>query len=178
MDTIGRASSLRGPCGSVRPAPTSTDQADAATHASRAPWTVSIPPQRLLCIDDDPMVRKTLAYLLRSFGHTVEEADNGSAGLAILSQRPVDLVLTDLGMPGLSGWEVARAAKCQNPLLPVILVTGWANTIAMENPARIFVDAILPKPCRIEEVLTTIGRLTEEAACPAGFAADGRCGQV
>jgi CheY-like chemotaxis protein len=174
MDTIGSASSPQGPSGSVRPALPFTDQAPAATHAPRAPRAASIPPRRILCIDDDPMVRRTLAGLLRMYGHTVEEADDGSAGLAILGQRPVDLVLTDLGMPGLNGWEVARAAKSQNPQLPVVLVTGWANTIATENPARIFVDAILPKPCRIEEIQATIGRLTEEAAWPVGLESDSR----
>ena len=127
----------------------------------------SISPRRLLYIDDDPMILKTLALLLRGAGHAVEEADDGSAGLAILSQRPVDLVLTDLGMPGLSGWEVARAVKCLRPDLPVVLVTGWANSIATENPERAFVDAILPKPCRLQEVQAVIGRLTGETACTA-----------
>lgn len=171
MDTAGNALSLRGASGSVRFAPAFTDRAVAATHASLA---AAIPPRRLLCIDDDPLVRRTLACLLRSYGHTVEEADDGSVGLAILSQRPVDLILTDLGMPGLSGWDVARAVKSQSPHLPVVLVTGWANTIAMENPARIFVDAILPKPCPIEEVQDTIGRLTEEAPCSGGLAVGGQ----
>lgn len=123
-----------------------------------------IPSRRLLVIDDDPMVRKTLAQLLRNAGHRVEEADDGSAGLAVLNKMPVDLVLTDLGMPGLSGWEVARAVKAGHPYLPVVLVTGWAGAIAMEHQGRAFVDAILPKPSRFQEIQTVIGHLTGEAA--------------
>lgn len=127
----------------------------------------SIPSRRLLFIDDDFLIRETLALLLRSAGHTVEEADGRAAGLAILSQASVDLVLTDLGMPGLSGWEVARAVKAKNPQLPVVLVTGWANTIAMEHEGRAFVDAILQKPCRFQEIQEVIGRLTGDAECAA-----------
>ncbi len=125
------------------------------------------PPRCLLVLDDDPLVRMTLARLLRNAGYTVEEADDGTTGLAILSQTPVDLVLTDLGMPGLNGWEVARAVKAHNPHLPVILVTGWADAIAIEHQGRAFVDAILPKPCGFQEIQTVIGRLTGGADCAA-----------
>ena len=125
------------------------------------------PRRRILLIDDDPLVRLALAMLLREAGHTVEEAEGGAAGLAHLGERPVDLVLTDLRMPGLTGWDVARAVKAKNPHLPVVLVTGSANFIAVDQPERAFVDAVLPKPCRPEELQAVIGRLTGETACAA-----------
>jgi CheY-like chemotaxis protein len=127
-----------------------------------------------MLIDDDPLVRLALAMLLREAGHTVEEADGGDAGLALLSERQVDVVLTDLRMPGLTGWDVARAVKAKNPYLPVILVTGSSNSIAVDQPERAFVDAVLPKPCRIEELQAVIGRLTGETACAAVQGGAGR----
>ena len=117
-------------------------------------------PRRLLFIDDDPLIRRTFGQLLRNAGHTVEEADGGAAGLDILSRKSVDLVVTDLGMPGLTGWDVARAVKARSPHLPVVLVTGWANAIATDDRERALVDAILPKPCRLQDIQAVIGRLT------------------
>jgi CheY-like chemotaxis protein len=101
----------------------------------------------ILLIDDDPAFRTVVGTLLRRLGHRVEEAASGAAGLALLSQTPVDLVLTDLRMPGLTGWEVARVAKSLHPGLPVVLVTGSAATLPPDQPERQFVDVILAKPC-------------------------------
>ena len=108
--------------------------------------------RHLLVIDDDPTCRYTFGALLQKRGHRVEEAASGEAGLALLQQRPVDLVLTDLRMPGLTGWEVARLAKALHPDLPVVLVTGSAHTIAPDQPERQFVDAILAKPVAMAEL--------------------------
>jgi len=120
--------------------------------------------RRLLVIDDDSACRTTMAYLLQRLGHTVEAAESGSAGIALLRQRPVDLVVTDLVMPGLTGWDVARLAKAMRPRLPVVLVTGCAHTIAPDQPERQFVDAILEKPFRIAAMQAVIGPLTRDVA--------------
>ncbi len=114
------------------------------------------PPRRLLLIDDDPLVRQTLARLLRTAGHTVLEAAGGPAGLACLAAEPVDLVLTDLGMPDMNGIEVARAVKTQAPHLPVLLLTGWGDQGAPEVIRTGLVNRVLGKPFRLQEVLDTI----------------------
>jgi len=125
-------------------------------------------PRHLLIIDDDPSCRTTMAHLLRQLGHTVEAVETGSAGLALLRQKPVDLVVTDLMMPGLSGWDVARLTKAMRPRLPVVLMTGCAHAISSDQPERQFVDAILTKPCGAEGIQAVIGPLTRDltgAAC-------------
>lgn len=128
-------------------------------------------PRRLLVIDDDPSFRTTVEHLLRKCGHTVAVAESGSAGLALLRQTPVDLVLTDLRMPGLTGWDVARLVKAMHPRLPVVLVTGDADAMPPDQPERAWVDAILAKPCGLAAVQTVIGTLTRD--CPdAGGAGD------
>jgi len=121
-------------------------------------------PRRLLIIDDDPACRTSFGCLLRKFGHTVDVAESGSAGLALLLQKPVDLVMTDLGMPGLTGWDVARLVKAVHPRLPVVLVTGSAQTIPPDQPERTWVDAILSKPCGAAAVQTVISDLTRDLA--------------
>ncbi len=119
-------------------------------------------PRHLLVIDDDPAFRHTFGYLLRRLGHRVDEAESGEAGLAFLRQTPVDLVLTDLTMPGLTGWEVARLAKTLFPGLPVVLVTGCAHALAPDQPERRFVDAILTKPCGLVAIQAVVDALTVE----------------
>jgi CheY-like chemotaxis protein len=94
----------------------------------------------------------------------VEAAESGAAGLAILQQQPVDLVLADLTMPGLSGWDVARLTKAMHPHLPVVLVTGWTHTMSPDQPERQVVDAILAKPFGMAAIQAVIGPLTRDLA--------------
>jgi CheY-like chemotaxis protein len=119
------------------------------------------PPRRVLFIDDDPSVRQTLAYLLRKAGHAVAEAASGRAGIELFRENPTDIVFTDFGMPGLSGWDVARAVKALDPRVPVVYVTGAAHAIAPHQQAA--VDAIIEKPCRLTTLQTTIRMFTVTA---------------
>ena len=134
---------------------------------------ISMPPLRLLLIDDSVPFRQTLARLLRVAGHTVFEAEAGSAGLAILRKNPVDLVLTDRDMPGLSGWDVARRVKTTDPRLPVVLLTGGTGSGPLDQRTLAPVDAILWKPFPFTELLTIIGRLTKGAAAGPAAGATG-----
>ncbi len=109
--------------------------------------------RRILLVDDDPHVRATIAEMLRSAGHTVAVADGPVAGLACLAEHPVDLVLTDLGMPGMSGIEFARDVKRQTPTLPVVLLTGWGNRSVRQETVGGVVDAVLGKPVALKELL-------------------------
>ena len=115
-------------------------------------------PSRVLLIDDDPVVLSGLATLLRKAGHTVAEAESGSAGLASFRENPPDIVLTDFTMPGLTGWDVARTVKAINPRVPVVYVTGAAHEIAPHQ--RAVVEAIIEKPCGLTTLYTVIRRLT------------------
>jgi hypothetical protein len=124
--------------------------------------------RRLLVVDDDASYRGSVGWLLRKLGHTVAEAESGSSGLALLRQQPVDLVMTDLVMPGLTGWDVARLVKAVHPRLPVVLVTGCAETIPPDQPERTWVDAILAKPCGVEAMQVAIGALTRDPADAVG----------
>ena len=80
---------------------------------------------RVLVIDDEPFVRDTLGEILRQQHHDVVVADDGISGLARFREGAFDLVMTDLAMPGMSGWQVAQAVKAARPQVPVVLVTGW-----------------------------------------------------
>jgi two-component system capsular synthesis sensor histidine kinase RcsC len=96
------------------------------------------------------------------------EAESGSVGLAILRQQPVDLVMTDLNMPGLTGWAVARLVKARRPNLPVVLVTGDACAIQVDRSERRYVDAFLAKPYELAKIERVIGALTRDIADAPG----------
>lgn len=103
-------------------------------------------PLRVLVIDDEMQVRATLSDILENQGHAVVQASGGQEGLGLLaSGQPIDLVLTDLGMPDMTGWDVARSVRERWPELPVGLVTGWGEQdLTPEERDR--VSFVLTKP--------------------------------
>ena len=111
-------------------------------------------------IDDDPLVRQTLAALLQAAGHHVRDAESGPAALALLADETADLVLTDLGMPGMNGWELARAIKAISPTLPVVLLTGWQEQAPGSEADRPAVDRILGKPVPLDVLRRAVAELT------------------
>ena len=134
------------------------------------PTGADLPPlRRLLVVDDEPLVRRTLVALLRAAGHGVIEAPDGATALALLATTPVDCVLTDLGMPGMSGWELARTIKQRRPPLPVLLLTGWQDQAPGDDADRQAVDAVLRKPVRLAELQQVVEAIT----CPGEPGAGG-----
>jgi signal transduction histidine kinase len=123
-------------------------------------------PARVLIVDDSDLNRNLFENYLVPLGHTATLAANGREALAILEREAIDLVITDLSMPGLSGWQVTEGAKKHNPKVPVILVSGWA--IQQDEPRirESGVDWILQKPCSMakfqEAVQKALGHAGED----------------
>jgi len=123
-------------------------------------------PLQILCIDDEPPLRDLLAEMLEADGHTVVAAESGEAGLRAFAAASArgggfDVVITDLGMPGMDGREVARALKAESPDTPVILLTGWGARVGREREAVAGFDAIVTKPPRLDELAGALMRATQ-----------------
>ncbi len=121
-------------------------------------------PLRLLCIDDEPKLRLLFTRCLPPFGHSVDVAESGREGLetfaaALARGEPYDLVVTDLGMPGMDGHEVARGIKQQAPHTPVVMLTGWGAHLQDGGGPPASADAVLGKPPNLQDLVTTIRRL-------------------
>jgi len=101
---------------------------------------------RILVIDDEPEVRCVLRDMLTPCGHTVIEAASGETGLALLEREAVDVILTDISMPGMSGWDVAAACQQQFPQIPLGFVTGWGDRLDEQETTRAGVRFIVSKP--------------------------------
>ncbi len=121
------------------------------------------PPMRVLCIDDEPLLRELMKELLEYSKHVVETADSGENGLkrfesARSEGKPFDLVITDLGMPHLDGRQVAERIKTQSPSTPVVLLTGWGAMLDDKGQGS-HIDAVVSKPPRLTELNETLARV-------------------
>lgn len=113
-------------------------------------------PAKILVVDDELIVRSVIQEILEDEGYQVMIAESGEVALTLFSQSLFDLVITDLGMPGIAGWEVAARVKAINSAVPVILLTGWANQSDVMTAKQSGVDLILGKPISTKDLLTMV----------------------
>src|SRR4029434_1198947 len=106
----------------------------------------TIPSQRILVVDDEPIVRAAIRILLTFDGHRVETAEGGEAALEKLTQRQFDLVFTDLTMPGMSGEKLAVAIKAKLPQQVVVMVSSYGEVVDRSHKDQMSVDFVLTKP--------------------------------
>ncbi|HZO22682.1 MAG TPA: ATP-binding protein [Steroidobacteraceae bacterium] len=116
---------------------------------------------RLLLVDDDPLLIRSLRDALEADGHEVVTADGGQRGIdtftaALRAGRPFDLVITDLGMPYVDGRKVSAAIKALAPPTPIVLLTGWGRHMPLEGEPAPQVDYILSKPPKLAELRQTL----------------------
>lgn len=112
---------------------------------------------RMLVIDDDPSVREVVSYLLVSFGYDCETAADGATGLARFDEGGWDVVLTDLAMPGMNGWEVSEAIRRRFPTMPIVLVTGLSGPEVIRRAGERGLQVVL-KPFRSEMLRAVVAQ--------------------
>lgn len=132
------------------------------------PVTIEPRPRRLriLSVDDDPLLIKSLRDALEGDGHTVVSANGGQEGVdtfraAEECDERFDVVITDLGMPHMDGRKVASAIKSTSPSTPVILLTGWGQRLVAEGDIPPEADRVLNKPPKLRELRAALRELTK-----------------
>ena len=116
---------------------------------------------RILIVDDDPLVPRTLRILLRKHGHEVEAASNAEEAVALLREHTFDVVISDINMPGADGFEVLRLVKEANAATEVVLITGYGT---IEDAVRGMRDGAfdyVTKPVLDDEMVVVIERASE-----------------
>jgi two-component system, NarL family, capsular synthesis sensor histidine kinase RcsC len=143
-------------CGYFRPVASPSHYFTVMTSIAQDP--------KILLVDDNAVVRDMLVDLVGSLGYAADAASGGAEALALFDQNRYDIVLTDLLMPGMSGWEVLAAVRQRNPRIPVVIITGTAPTADDPRAAQAGVT-VLRKPVDVKALDDTIkekltGRLT------------------
>jgi len=118
-------------------------------------------PSRILVIDDEATVREVLEKMLSQADHRVTVARNGDEGIRLFQEMEFDMVLTDLGMPGMAGWEVCQKIKKMNPNTPVGMITGWGMEVNQSKMEEYGLDFIIAKPFDFNQIIRVVSEKIE-----------------
>jgi PAS domain S-box-containing protein len=127
----------------------------------------SAPAARIMVVDDDPDVRRFLTALLDELGHEVESFEDAGAALAALEAATPDLMLVDFAMPKMNGAQLVRLVRERQPELPVIFVTGFAESGQLEGAAGCAVP-VLRKPFGLEALSALVAEALGRSPRPLG----------
>jgi nitrogen-specific signal transduction histidine kinase/ActR/RegA family two-component response regulator len=121
-----------------------------------APTPKAVPGAKILVVDDSEEVREVLRELLSRHGYTVVTAPDGESGLVELDSRTFDLAMVDLGLPGISGLEVAHRLKERWPATRVALMTGYGDRLGPDDATSRGVDFVLAKPFSLDQLRSVV----------------------
>ena len=130
--------------------------AAAATTEAPAAEAGEVPPLDVLVVDDEGAVRDLLADIVEALGHTSVRCASGAEALVAFDAQRFDLVLSDIGMPGMTGWELARALRDRDPGLTLAFVTGWGEEITPETAREAGGDLVVPKPFTLDQIANVL----------------------
>lgn len=133
-------------------------QPPAEQPASRA-----VPIPVILIVDDEPSIREFLAFVLEDEGFSVSTAADGIEALDAIERRHTDIVLTDLMMPRMDGFELIRQLRARNYQFRAVIAMSAIATAGDRAPLA---DLFLPKPFEVEQVLASVHSFTDEAGDP------------
>ncbi len=114
---------------------------------------------RILIIEDDKEMRSLLEDFLEDEGYETDSAANGSEAFRKFAEKPFDLAITDLRMPGLSGWDILSAVKKFQLKMPVIVITAFGGEEAYRRALARGADGYLEKPIRFNKLRSLIHKL-------------------
>ena len=125
---------------------------------------------KLLVVDDEDFVRELLSEILEGEHCDVYLAESGGEALSMFSDMEFDAVFTDVGMPGMSGWELAREIRQINASIPIAVITGWGEAVGSHEQKAAGVNWVVPKPFtadRIAELVRDIDLARQESVATA-----------
>ena len=122
---------------------------------------------RILVVDDESYVRDLLKRVLTRRGHEVDVAADGEAALELMGEHRYDLVLTDVVMPGIDGFDLLRRVKATYPAVTVIVLTGYARKQSISDFLLYGADEYLSKPFQVQALLDSVDRVVGDPTNPS-----------
>ena len=123
-----------------------------------------VPETTVLVVDDEDFVRELLKDILECEGCQVHVAADGAEALEIFEQIDVDCVFTDVGMPGMSGWELAQAIREKNQAIPIAVITGWGEAVGSHEQKSAGVDWVVAKPFTADRIVDLVKSVNQKRA--------------
>lgn len=114
----------------------------------------------VLVVDDDQAVRDFVDRVLREAGYRTMVAGSGPEAIELAAKEPIDLLLTDVNMPQMTGDELARRLRHDEPSLKVLYLTGFSDQLFNEKTTLWQDEAYLEKPCTIAGLLQAVSLIT------------------
>ncbi len=116
---------------------------------------------RVLVVDDEPNIVLSLEFLMRQAGFDVTTAGDGESALEQVQQQPPDLVLLDISLPGLSGFEVLERLRAQpdHTRLPIIMLTAHGREVEREKGLALGADDYVTKPFSTQQLVEKVKQL-------------------
>jgi len=130
-------------------------------------------PRRILLVEDEPGLVLTLTDRLKGEGYDVESVRDGAAGLARASEGGFDLVLLDVMLPGMSGFDVCQTLRQRGIDTPIVMLTARGQLVDRVVGLKIGADDYIPKPFEMAELVARIEARLRRAPPAAPAAADG-----
>jgi signal transduction histidine kinase/CheY-like chemotaxis protein len=132
-------------------------------------------PVRILVVEDEGHMRELLKDILEREGCRVTLAREGHEALSLFDESEFDAIFTDLGMPGMSGWEFARSVRERDKRIPLVVVTGWGEAVGSNEQSAAQVDWVVAKPFdnrQIIDIVREISHRREEFGRPGEVVGD------
>lgn len=121
---------------------------------------VELKDARILWVDDDDLIREVAREMLNAIGHHGDIAESGEKALKLLEENSYDLVVTDLGMPGMNGWElISRINEKYNNEQKIAVLTGWGAQLEKEKLERHHITYVLSKPFKMNQLKVFIANV-------------------
>jgi CheY-like chemotaxis protein len=120
-----------------------------------------MPRARVLCVDDEPFIRIMLAETVADLGLHPIEAENGEEALRLAADEPLDLLITDIRLGGIDGWEVAERVRALYPGVPIIYISGFP-TQGKSLPGALYLAKPF-RPADLEKAICTLLSTPEHA---------------
>jgi CheY-like chemotaxis protein len=108
---------------------------------------------KVLVVDDEEAVRELLCEILEDAGCETAQAASGREALALFDAGRFDAVFTDIGMPGMSGWELARAVRERDADIPLAVITGWGDAVGDSQREAARVNWLMTKPFSMAQIV-------------------------
>ena len=119
---------------------------------------------RVLVVDDEPTLRRTIEHTLTQRGYTVVLASNGEEGLEALQEEPVDLVLTDILMPEHDGFSMIERIRAADPEVPIIAMSAMVGPSGRQQALRLGATLCVTKPLDLSALLRIVQSMLQPQA--------------